>query len=185
MQLRCTTLCRHSCYRTKRRNSTERVSSISLCHSKNSGTRQRIQFPVTKMSGPMLMSLKIDHKISNDLQWLQLKLRGLWYLRLEHDVPQAIMDVGFGLLFYLKSCKVGVKGNLANDYYKKFPSLIFKHWRKSLFFGGLCLQPLSTQPGRCVSLQWLGDSIRGSLLTTHHAPPDAGESRHGRRWASK
>lgn len=42
-------------------------------------------------------------------------------------LPQAITDLGFGLLFYLESCKVGVKGNLANDCYEKFPSLIFKH----------------------------------------------------------
>lgn len=98
----------------------------------------------------MLMSLKIYHKISIDLQWLQLKLRGLWYMRREHDVPQAILDLGFGLLFYLESCKVGLKGNPANDSHKKFPSLIFKHWLKSLFFCGLFLQPFSTRPGRCL-----------------------------------
>lgn len=103
-----------------------------------------------KMSGRMLMSFKIYHKISNDLQWLKLKMHGLWYRRLEHDVPQAVMGLGFGLLFYLESCKIGVKGNLANNYYKKFPSLISKPGLKRLSFFSLfqhsqavCLTPVT------------------------------------------
>lgn len=64
-----------------------------------------------KMSGLMLMSLKIYYKITNDLQWLRLKLLTLWCMRLEHDGSQS--NYGYkGLVYYfliLKAAKLEPK----------------------------------------------------------------------------
>lgn len=63
------------------------------------------------MSGLMLLSLKVYYKITNDLQWLQLKLLTLWCMRLECDGSQS--NYGYkGWVYYfliLKAAKLEPK----------------------------------------------------------------------------